>query len=48
MSRRVRRPDDWNDPDLWEHHLDDLGVRNARLYAHGANQSGIKKTAPLR
>ena len=36
MSRRVRRPDDWNDPDLWEHHLDDLGVRNARQYAHGA------------
>ena len=37
MFRRiVGRPDDWNDPDIWEHHLDDQGERNARLYDHGA------------
>jgi hypothetical protein len=36
MPRRVRRPSDWNDPDLWGHHLDDQGDRNARLYDHGA------------
>jgi integrase len=32
MPRRVRRPSDWNDPDLWEYDLDDQGDRNARLY----------------
>jgi hypothetical protein len=36
MPRRVRRPSDWNDPDLWEYDLDDQGDRNARLYGHGA------------
>jgi hypothetical protein len=39
MPRRVRRPSDWNDPDLWGHHLDDQGDRNARLYANGATFS---------
>jgi hypothetical protein len=36
MPRRVRRPSDWNDPDLWEYDLDDQGDRIARLYHHGA------------
>lgn len=36
MPRRVRRPSDWNAPDLWRHHLDDQEDRNARLYGHGA------------
>ena len=36
MPRRVRRPSDWNDPDLWKFDLDDQGDRNARLYGHGA------------
>ena len=36
MPRRVRRPSDWNDPNLWGHYLDDQGDRNARLYGHGA------------
>ena len=36
MPHRVRRPSDWNDPDLWGHHLDDQGDRNALMYDHGA------------